>query len=127
MAIITPRDLSDVQIAKIGATLKQFSGQLWTVTTYWESKEPLALTNRIFAALKAAEWQYDDEGTKSVLLGGIEGVQVYIHPQASPRTKSAADALVAVLNAEGISTMLREQNDPKHPNDKLHLNIGSKP
>jgi hypothetical protein len=127
LAVIAPRDLSDAQIATLGITLKQFSGQHWTVTTYWNSKEPLSLTNKIFSALKTAEWQYDDEGSKGVLIGGIEGVLVFVHPQANPRTKSAADALVAALNAERIGTALREQNDPSHPNDKLQLNIGSKP
>jgi hypothetical protein len=106
LAIMSPRDLSDAQVAKIVSTLKQFSGQSWTVTAYWDSKEPLALANKIFASLTAAGWQYDDEGTKGVMLGGVEGVQVFIHPQANPRTKSAADALVGALRAEGISTTL---------------------
>jgi hypothetical protein len=62
-----------------------------------------------------------------MMLGGIEGVQVYVHPEASSNAKSAADALVAALNAEGISTVLRQQNSPGHPNEKLYINVGSKP
>ena len=126
LAVMAPRDLSDAQVAKIGSTLKRFRGQQWTLTAYWDSKEPLALANRIFAALKSAEWQYDDEGSKSMMLGGVEGVQVYVNPQASSGTKSAAVALVTALNAEGIGTTSREQNNP-NPNDKLYVDVGSKP
>jgi hypothetical protein len=124
---IAPRDLSAAQVETIGAALRPFSGQHWTVATYWNSKEPLGLTNKIFTALAAAGWQYDDEGTKGVLMGGFEGVLVYVHPQASPRAKSAANALIASLNAEQISAMLKEQNNPSNPNDKLELVVGSKP
>jgi len=126
LAVMAPRDLSDAQVAKIGSTLKRFRGQQWTLTAYWDSKEPLALANRIFAALKSAEWQYDDEGSKSMMLGGVEGVQVYVNPQASSGTKSAAVALVTALNAEGIGATSREQNNP-NPNDKLYVDVGSKP
>jgi hypothetical protein len=33
-------------------------------------------------------------------LGGVEGVQVYVHAQADPNSQSAANALVAALNDE---------------------------
>lgn len=127
LAIMAPRDLSNAQIANVATAVAKFSGQSWTVTTYWDAKEPLALANKIAAALIAAKWHYDDEGTKGMMLGGIEGVQVYVHPEASSNAKSAADALVAALNAEGISAVLRQQNNPGHPNEKLYVNIGSKP
>lgn len=127
LARIAPRDLSGAQIQKIGTALKSFSGQSWTVTTYWESKEPLALANELFVALGAAGWKYDDEGTKGMMLGGVEGILVYVHPQATLHTKEAATALISALKAEGIEGTLRNQNDPSHPNEKLILNVGSKP
>jgi hypothetical protein len=46
LAIMAPRDLSDAQVSKIGAALKQFGGQSWTITAYWNSKEPLALAKK---------------------------------------------------------------------------------
>jgi len=127
LQVMAPRDLSTEQIAKIGTALKQFSGQSWTVTAYWDSKEPLTLANKIFAALNAAGWRYDNEGTKSMMLGGIEGVQISVHPDANPKTKVAADALATILNAERISTILKQQNDPGHPNERLWITVGSKP
>jgi hypothetical protein len=94
---------------------------------YWDSKGPFALANKIFAALNDAGWQYDDEGSKSMLLGGIEGVQVNVHPGANLNTKSAADALIAILNSQQIATTLKYQNNPGHPNEKLYITVGSKP
>jgi hypothetical protein len=127
LAVMAARELSNAQIANVAKAVTQFGGQSFTVTTYWDSKEPLGLANKIATALIAAKWQYDNEGSKGMMLGGIEGVQVYVHPEASSNAKSAADVLVAALNAEGISTVLRQQNSPGHPNEKLYINVGAKP
>lgn len=124
---MAPRDLSLDQITKMGTSLKQFSGQTWTITTHWDSKEPIGSREQDSQRWISAQWRYDNQGSKSMLLGGIEGVQIAVHPQASPNAKAAADALSAALNSEGISTVIKPQNDPGHPTDKLWLTVGSKP
>ena len=37
-----------------------------------------------------------------MMLGGVVGVKVWYHPAADAATKEAAEALVAMLNGEGI-------------------------
>jgi hypothetical protein len=58
------------------------------------------------------------------MLGGIAGVQVYVHPTADARVQSAA--LVSVLNEQGIESEIKLQNPANPPDSKLHLNIGTK-
>ena len=126
-AKLADRTLSDAQVVSIGDELKRFKGQPYTITAYWDSKESLGLANRIHPALHdVAKWAYSDEGTKSMMLGGIVGVQVWTHPDADKSTKEAATALINALNAEGIETEPRQQN-PKNPKtNMININIGSK-
>jgi hypothetical protein len=126
IARLAPRDLSQSQIADISTELRTFKGQLWTTTTYWDAREPFALTNKIAAVLFAAEWKYSDEGTKAMLLGGIEGVLVYTNLKCSADTKAAATALVNALNKAGIAAVFKQENNPV-PNEKITVNVGSKP
>jgi hypothetical protein len=60
------------------------------------------------------------------MLGGIAGVQVYVHPTADARVQSAASSLVSVLNEQGIESEIKLQNPANPPDSKLHLNIGTK-
>jgi uncharacterized membrane protein len=123
-----PRSLNDAQLAKIAAPLHQFVGQEYAVTTFWDLKEPLALSNRIHQALQLAGWKFIPPGTGGAfLLGGIAGVQVWVHPDADAPVKAAADALIGALNAEQIEAELKLQN-PNNPKDnKIALNVGTKP
>ena len=86
--------LTDEQLSRIADTLKRFLGQEYGVTTYQEMKEPLALANRIYAALSAAQWKYLQPTSWQTLMPGIEGVQVYVHPEAQELTLKAADESV---------------------------------
>jgi hypothetical protein len=124
---LADRTLSDEQVKTIGNKLKLFKGQPYTITAYWDSKESLGLANRIHPALHdVAEWPYSDEGTKSMMLGGIVGVQVWTHPDADKSTKEAAAALIKALNAEGIEAGPKQQN-PKNPKtNMIAINVGSK-
>lgn len=124
--MVEPRSLSDEQAERIASQLMSYRGQQWTVTTYWDLKEPLALANRLYAILGKAAWTYDNSGSKGMLLGGIAGIQVYVHPEASAKAKDAATALVKALSESNIEADLRSMNDPGHPTEKLSLNIGTK-
>jgi hypothetical protein len=48
---LADRTLSDGQVLSVGNKLKVFSGQSYTVTAYWDSKESLGIANRIHAVL----------------------------------------------------------------------------
>lgn len=84
---LADRALTDEQLKTIGDSLKVFSGQEYTVTAYWDSKESLNIANRIHAALQLAHWKYSDEGSKAMMLGGVVGVKVWYHPDADENQK----------------------------------------
>jgi len=95
---LADRTLTDEQVISIGTKLKVFSGQAYTVSAYWDSKESLGIANRIHAALQiVAKWSYSDEGTKGMMFGGIVGVLVFTHRNADENTKQAAKSLVEAL------------------------------
>ena len=125
---LADRRLTDEQVTKIADKIHSFADQEYQVTTFWDLKEPLAISNRIDEALALAGWKYIPPGPGGAfLLGGIAGVQVWVHPEADLRVGEAAEALVRALNDEGIAAELRQEN-PRYPKDnKLHLNVGTKP
>jgi hypothetical protein len=123
---LADRTLTDEQIRSIATKLSVFSGQEYTVTAYWDSKESLGIANRIHSALQLARWSYSDQGTKSFMLGGEIGVLVWTHPDAEDSTQKAASSLIDALNAEGIEAAPRLQN-PKNPkSDMIAINVGAK-
>lgn len=52
-----------------------------------------------------------------MLLGGQEGIQVWVHPEADAKVRTAADRLVAELDNLKLAPVLRLQN-PQNPIDK---------
>lgn len=125
-AALAERSLTDKQVKTIATKLSSFMGQSYAVTAYWDSKESMGITNRIHMALQMAQWSYSSERSKSFMLGGVIGVQVWTHPDADPSAKLAASSLVDALNAEGIEAIAKEQN-PKNPKtNMINLNIGAK-
>jgi hypothetical protein len=124
---LADRKLTVAQQKTITDKLTQFAGQQYTVTAYWDSKESLNLANNIHFSLKAANWTYDDEGSKSMMLGGMIGIFVACHPEADENTKRATEALVSALQAEGLDVITRTpptKNNPK--NNKIWITVGSK-
>jgi hypothetical protein len=93
---LADRSLTDEQLKKIGDSLSVFSGQEYTVTAYWDSKESLNIANRIHEALQLAHWKYLADGSKSMMFGGVVGVKVWHHPDADENTKRAAQTLIDV-------------------------------
>jgi hypothetical protein len=124
---IADRSITNVQLKIITAKLKTFKGQEYDVTAYWESKESVAIAERINETLQMAGWKFVPLQGWHGLFGGVVGVLVWVHPQADIPTKEAASALVTALLKEGIYAELREQNptnNPKH--NKMSLSVGSK-
>jgi hypothetical protein len=123
-----PRALTDEQAKVIAEKLKQFGPQAFEVTTYWDSVEPMAFSQRLADILvRSAGWKLEQPKAFHALLGGLVGVQVYVHPLADDQTRAAASALVAVLTEEGVFAKLKletTENNPKH--NKIALNIGTK-
>jgi hypothetical protein len=124
---LSDRTLSEQQLKTIAARLKAFSGQEYQVIAYWDSKESMAIGNRIHEALQLAHWVYLKPDGWHGLLGGAIGVVAYIHPDADEYTRNAAVSLISALNSEGIESELKHQiagNNPK--NNKISLTIGAK-
>jgi hypothetical protein len=61
-----------------------------------------------------------------MLLGGVEGVQVWMHPKASERAKAAAAALLKGLSNVGVAATAKEQNPQNPTTDKIDINVGTK-
>jgi hypothetical protein len=95
--------LTDDQVESILKKLNPFAGQEYTVTAYWDSKESLGIANRINSILENAGWRYNPVGSKSSMLGGIVGIQVWTHPDAGESAKQAAKSLIDALNNEGLA------------------------
>ncbi len=123
---LADRTLSDSGTASISKALSSFPHQDFSITTYWHSREPMALSNRLLNMLTKIGWKYLTVGSASNMFGGITGVQVWIHPSADEMTKEAATSLVSQLTRHQIVSELILQNpanNPKH--DVIHLNVGS--
>jgi hypothetical protein len=109
---MSDRQLTDNQVSQIADKLKPFTGQEFSIVT------PLDL----------AGWKYIKLERATFMMGGIEGVQVWRHPNAEERVQKAADALVAALNDTGVATVLKLQSSENNPIDnKLTLDVGTKP
>lgn len=125
---MSDRQLTDNQVSQIADKLKPFTGQEFSIVTYWEMREPLTFSNRIYVPLDLAGWKYIKLERATFMMGGIEGVQVWRHPNAEERVQKAADALVAALNDTGVATVLKLQSSENNPIDnKLTLDVGTKP
>jgi hypothetical protein len=125
---LADRVLDDRQATEIAAALRPYGEQEFDITTYEDSREPLALSNRLLKILDAGGWKYIPPTAWRGLFGGVTGVQLWRHPEADQRTKDAADALLSALSNRGIQAELRVQNptnNPKH--NRISLTVGEKP
>jgi hypothetical protein len=124
---LAPRLLTTQQVLSLAAQLRPYSGQEFVITPYWDMKESLDLANRIFDVLSSADWKYIKPEKQGFMLGGIEGVQVWVHPSADASTRKAAQELVSALNGVDLHAVLREQNSANPKDNKIGLNVGAKP
>jgi hypothetical protein len=91
-------------------------------------QEPLAFANQIYAALDLAGWKYIKLERATVMLGGTEGVQVWTHPNADEEVKKAADALTTALTGADVAAVVHKFQNVENPKDnKINLNVGTKP
>lgn len=125
-ARLADRSLNAEQTTQFVEAMTAFEGQEYKITTFWDLREPLALANMIYRALTASGWKYIPHGEGgSFLLGVIDGVEVFVHPEGSDAAKKAADALVAALNDVGLVAKLKIAGGP--PQSALNINVGTKP
>jgi len=113
------RLLSDADASDLISLLKPLSGQQFVITTYPDMREPLALSERLYETLNKASWRFVKPESATMLISGVTGVQVWIHPTAEESTKRAAAFLVNRLIRDHIGAQLRLQNptnNPKNPN-----------
>jgi hypothetical protein len=126
-ALMADRVLTEAQGNSIRERLKPFSGQEFQMITYWEVREPKALTDRIFMILTTAGWKYVQTGGMQ-LMGGDTGIKVWRHPEADGKTQRATDELIAALNSGGLAATLHieeSRGSPKH--NRIFINVGAKP
>lgn len=122
-----PRVLSQQEQQLIVSKASKFTGQEYTVTTFWDINEALAFSNQLHNTLLTAGWKFIPPGEGgSFLLGSMIGVQVWMHPDADPSVKDAANALLSVLSEIGQPSILKLENPKNTKNNKIHLNIGTK-
>lgn len=122
-----PREISDSDLGRLVAKLREFKGREYQITTFWDLKEPLALAGKLHQVLTLSEWDFIKPESGSFLLGGMSGIQVWSHPTASQKTKDAADALVAALNQIGLDGVRKFQAPNNPPDEKIVINVGTKP
>jgi len=122
---VADRTLTDGQAVSVAGKINPFAGQRVQIMTYFDASEPMELANRILLALRLAKWQYLPPPEHSILIGGITGVQVFIHPEADQSTKNAAGALAAALNEQGIAATLKF--DTGYAKNQIMINVGAKP
>jgi hypothetical protein len=122
-----PRVLTGEHVQQIVDKLKEYVGPEFQIVTYWDMKEPLAFANQIYTPLVRAGWKYIELEKAAFMLGGNEGVQVWRHPDSDDRVQKAADALVTALNDADVTAVLKLQNSANPIDNKINLNIGTKP
>jgi hypothetical protein len=122
-----PRSIADDQASKLIEKIKPFSGQKFLIVTYWDSKEPLALSDRINSILQSANWTYVRPEGWTGLMGGLEGVQVWVNPHADDQVIKSANALVDCLNEIGILSTLKQQSPDVPKDNEITINVGIKP
>jgi len=127
---LADRKLTDAQLATIAATLKPFAGQEYEVVTFWDLREPMAISNRIASALNGAGWKYFQLAAATVIVGGFAGIEVYVHPAADEGARKAAAGLAVALIKEGIAANVQLFNEPANTpithRNKIQLEIGTK-
>jgi hypothetical protein len=121
-----PRELTDAQQANIVNALRKFAGQEYGITTFWDLKEPLAFAEILNRLLQMAGWKFVGDGKRGYILGGLTGVQVWMHPDADPPVKEAVNGLIAALKAEQLETSLKLQNPQNPKSNNIALNVGTK-
>jgi hypothetical protein len=89
---VADRTLTDGQAVSVAGKVNPFVGQRVQIMTYWDASEPMGLANRILFALRLAKWEYLPPPEHTILIGGITGVQVFVHPEADEPTKNAANS-----------------------------------
>lgn len=117
---------SPSQVNDLISNMRKFQGQKFQITTFWEMKEPLDLSNNIYRSLVAAGWEYAKPETGHFLLGGMEGIQVWTHPSSGENVDKAAIALVDELNSFELGAVLKSQNEQNPKTDMINLNVGTK-
>jgi hypothetical protein len=125
-ARLADRTLTQEDLDLIQGKLSAYRDQEYQITTFWESREPLNFANQIHRVLAASRWKFIPPGPGgSLLLGVVEGIDVFRHPEASDSAKQAAQALVAALNSVSQSARLRDSAGPT--TNQIAINVGTKP
>jgi hypothetical protein len=120
------RKLSADEIAQVVKAIRPFAGQRFDPITFVDDNECVSLLGKVDHALIEAGWRPPDPPMAQLLLALEIGIDAWVQRGATPRTKDAAQALVAVLNAVGLQAAYDERDDPMDV-ATVQVRVGKKP
>jgi hypothetical protein len=118
------RTLTDPEVSAIADKLRTYAGQRFSVITWWNQKEPKAITIRLMRALQCAGWVYVPNS--QFFLEPVVGMYVNTSPGAGAHVMRAAGALASVLNDKGLACQLSPWKASSNPPDVIFLDVGTK-
>lgn len=131
-----PRSLTSEQQERIIARIKPFSGQLFWFSVY-QDPESITVLSTLVHILKRAEWVRIDPLGDRLDFGGelgaagiayTDSVRVQVAPSDLEETKSALQALVSALHAEGIASIPETNVYLSGQRPKaINIRVGKKP
>lgn len=122
-----PREINEEEGKVLIKAIGNYKGQEYSITTFWDLEEPLSFSNRLHYLLQKSEWKFIPPGEGgSFLLGGIAGIQIWIHPKCDVIVKEAADDLIETLNNLNLNPILKIQNEKNSVTNKIAINVGTK-
>ncbi len=119
------RTLSNEQKVRITNRIHPYVAQEFMIVTYQDDGECMDLMNAIYGTLVSAGWKYPNPQW-SMLVTLVRGIVLRISPEASAATKSAGEALAAVLRREGIATTVEPNPDAGKIIDTIVIQVGKK-
>jgi hypothetical protein len=120
-----PRDFTDQQQTSIMHKLSFFSGQPFTIRSYNDDAEAVALRDKIRNTLIAAKWSYEPT---SHIMGFylVVGVLIQYAPSQAAKFAPAANALASALTDVGIGARAEVAPGYETSAGVIHISVGKK-
>ena len=119
---LAPRSLSPEQQDALIAKLKPFAGQVLDLFVY-NSGDAMGVGERLLFALRSSNWQVS-AGSGTEMGRSVHGILVEVAEEADVPSRTAAEALVAALNAERLVTLGPQPIDRRHARSFTGDNLG---
>ncbi len=122
------RDLTLEKEVRMAQEMSRFSGQLFDITTYPNDPEPLNFANELYSVVMNAKWILDPGKMTFGLAGLVVGIEIARGDKSPSSTISAAEALLAMLQREGVAVnpVLRVYPNAEKP-QLVFIHVGLNP